>query len=175
MHSSKDLQNKKSVMNKNQHHLYQIPTLRSSIPSQTILIRIIEQGFPDGSDGKKSACNAGDPSSILGSGRFSWRREWQPTPVFLPGEFPGQRILLGYAPWGPKQLETTERLTLSLFHFLIIRHSCKYIWCSTWRRLLRVPWIARRSNQSVLKEISPGISLEGMMLKLKLQCFGHLM
>ena len=47
------------------------------------------------------------------------------------------------------------------------------LWC--WRRLLRVHWTARRSNQSVLKEISPGISLEGMMLKLKLQYFGHLM
>ena len=47
------------------------------------------------------------------------------------------------------------------------------LWC--WRRLLRVPWTARRSNQSILKEISPGISLEGMMLKLKLQFFGHLM
>ena len=47
------------------------------------------------------------------------------------------------------------------------------LWC--WRRLLRVPWTARRSNQSLLKEISPGISLEGMMLKLKLQYFGHLM
>ena len=47
------------------------------------------------------------------------------------------------------------------------------LWC--WRRLLRVPWTARRSNQSILKEISPGISLEGMMLKLNLQYFGHLM
>ena len=47
------------------------------------------------------------------------------------------------------------------------------LWC--WRRLLRVPWTARRSNQSILKEISPGCSLEGMMLKLKLQDFGHLM
>ena len=47
------------------------------------------------------------------------------------------------------------------------------LWC--WRRLLRVPWTARRSNQSILKEISPGISLEGLMLKLKLQYFGHLM
>ena len=45
------------------------------------------------------------------------------------------------------------------------------LWC--WRRLLRVPWTARRSNQSILKEISPGISLDGMMLKLKLQYFGH--
>ena len=47
------------------------------------------------------------------------------------------------------------------------------LWC--WRRLLRVPWTARRSNQSILKEINPGISLDGMMLKLKLQYFGHLM
>ena len=47
------------------------------------------------------------------------------------------------------------------------------LWC--WRRLLRVPWTTRRANQSILKEISPGISLEGMMLKLKLQYFGHLM
>ena len=47
------------------------------------------------------------------------------------------------------------------------------LWC--WRRLLRVPWTARRSNQSILKEISPGISLKGMMLKLKLQYFGHFM
>ena len=47
------------------------------------------------------------------------------------------------------------------------------LWC--WRRLLRVPWTARRSNQSMLKEISPGCSLEGLMLKLKLQYFGHLM
>ena len=47
------------------------------------------------------------------------------------------------------------------------------LWC--WRRLLRVPWTDRRSNQSILKEINPGISLEGMMLKLKLQYFGHLL
>ena len=47
------------------------------------------------------------------------------------------------------------------------------VWC--WRRLLRVPWTARRSNKSILKEVSPGISLEGMMLKLKLHYFGHLM
>ena len=48
-----------------------------------------------------------------------------------------------------------------------------YLWC--WRRFLRVPWTARRSNQSILKEIIPGCSLEGLMLKLKLQYFGHLM
>ena len=55
----------------------------------------------------------------------------------------------------------------SLFCYLL------ELWC--WRRLLRVPWTARRSNQFILKEVSPGISLEGMMLKLKLQYFGHLM
>ena len=53
------------------------------------------------------------------------------------------------------------------------RNDAFELWC--WRRLLRVPWTARRSNQSIVKEISPGISLEGMMLKLKLQYFGHLM
>ena len=54
-----------------------------------------------------------------------------------------------------------------------LKNWCFWTWC--WRRLLRVPWTARRSNQTILKEISPGISLEGLMLKLKLQYFGHLM
>ena len=53
------------------------------------------------------------------------------------------------------------------------RINASELWC--WRRLLRVPWTARRSNQSILKQISPGFSLEGLMLKLKLQYFGHLM
>jgi len=69
-------------------------------------------GFPGGSDGKESACNAGDLDSILGLGRSSWRREWQPTPVFLPGEFHGQRSLVGCSPWGCKESNMTERLTL---------------------------------------------------------------
>ena len=60
-------------------------------------------------------------------------------------------------------VKKAERLRIDAFE----------LWC--WRRLLRVPWTARRCNQSILKEISPGISLEGMMLKLKLQYFGHLM
>ena len=57
-------------------------------------------GFPSSSDGKASACNAGDPGSLPGSGRFPWRRKWQPTPVFLPGEFHGQRSLVRCSPWG---------------------------------------------------------------------------
>ena len=62
-----------------------------------------------------------------------------------------------------------------LYNFCIISRKTDAfeLWC--WRRLLRVPWTARRSNQSILKEISPGCSLEGLMLKLKLQYFGHLM
>ena len=63
-------------------------------------------------------------------------------------------------------------------HWTVKKAECQKIdvfelWC--WRRLLRVPWTARRSNQCILKEISPWCSSEGMMLKLKLQCFGHLM
>ena len=67
-------------------------------------------GFPDGSDGKESTCDVGDLGSIPGLGRFSWRREWQPTPVFLPGEFHWQRSLVDYSPWGHKESDTTEWL-----------------------------------------------------------------
>ena len=69
-------------------------------------------------------------------------------------------VMYGYESWTVKK---AERQRIDAFE----------VWC--WKRLLRVPWTARRSNQSILKEISPGISLEGMMLKLKLQYFGHLM
>ena len=68
-------------------------------------------------------------------------------------------VMYGYESWTVKK---AERRRIDAFE----------LWC--WRRLLRVPWSARRSNQSILKEISPGCSLEGMMLKLKLQYFGHL-
>ena len=66
----------------------------------------------DLSDGKYSIYNAGDPSSMPGSRRFPWRRKWQPTPVFLPGEYHGQRILVGYSSWGHKELDMTKLLTL---------------------------------------------------------------
>ena len=59
-------------------------------------------------DGKESACKAGDLGSIPGLGRFPWRREWQPTPVFLSGEFQGQRSLADYSPWGHRESDTTE-------------------------------------------------------------------
>ena len=69
-------------------------------------------------------------------------------------------VMYGYESWTVKK---AERRRIDAFE----------VWC--WRKLLRVPWTARRSDQSILKEINPGISLEGMMLKLKLQYFGHLM
>ena len=56
--------------------------------------------FSGGSSDKESACNAGDPGPIPGSGRVPWRRAWQPAPVFLPGEFHGQKNLAGYSPGG---------------------------------------------------------------------------
>ena len=71
----------------------------------------MKTGFPGGSDGKEYACNAGELGSIPGSGRSPGRREWQPIPVFLPGESHGQRILAGYSPWGCKESDTTEQLT----------------------------------------------------------------
>ena len=70
-------------------------------------------GFPGSSDSKASAYNAGDPGSIPGSGRFSWRRKWQSTPVFMPGKSHGLRSLGGYSPWNHKASDTTERLQLS--------------------------------------------------------------
>ena len=60
---------------------------------------------------KEAACNAGDLGSIPGLGRFPWRREWQPTPVFLPGEFHGQRSLAGYSLWGHKESDMAKQLT----------------------------------------------------------------
>ena len=68
--------------------------------------------FFSGSDGQESACNAGDLGLFPGLERIPWRREWQPTPVFLPGKSQGQRSLVGYCPWGPKEWDTTEWLTL---------------------------------------------------------------
>ena len=83
-----------------------------------------------------------------------------PTKVHLVKAMVFPVVMYGCESWTVK---TAERRRVHAFE----------LWC--WRRLLRVPWTARRSNQSILKEISPGCSLEGIMLKLKLQYFGHLM
>ena len=83
-----------------------------------------------------------------------------PTKVRLVKAMVFPVVMFGYESWTVKK---AERRRIDAFE----------LWC--WRRLLQVPWTARRSNQSILKEISPGCSMEGMMLKLKLQYFGHLM
>ena len=83
-----------------------------------------------------------------------------PTKVRLVKAIVFPVVMYGCESWTVKKAECRKIDTFEL-------------WC--WRRLLRVPWTARRSNQSILKEISPGCSLEGMMLKLKLQYFGNLM
>ena len=83
-----------------------------------------------------------------------------PTKVHLVKAMVFPLVVYGCESWTIKK---AERRSIDAFE----------LWC--WRRLLRVPWTARRSNQFILKEISPGCSLEGMMLKLKLQYFGHLM
>ena len=83
-----------------------------------------------------------------------------PTKVCLVKAMVFPVVMCGCESWTVKK---AERRRIAAFE----------LWC--WRRLLRVPWTARRSNQSILKEISPGCSLEGLMLKLKLQYFGHLM
>ena len=65
--------------------------------------------------GKEFTCDMGDVGSIPGLGRFPWRRARQPTPVFLPGEFHGQRSLAGYSTWGHKELDMTEQLSTAIY------------------------------------------------------------
>ena len=74
--------------------------------------------FPGGSDGKERIClQCRRPGFDPWVGKNPWRRAWQSTPVFLPGEFHGLRSLVVYSPWGRKESDTTEQLTLSLSHF----------------------------------------------------------
>ena len=126
----------------------------------------------------------GRPRFNLWVGKISWRRKWQLTPVFLPCESQGWRSLEGCHLWGCTESDTTEATQQQQQQqqlFPVVMYRCESwttkkdeqpridafeLWC--WRRLLRVPWTARRSNQSILKEINPEYSLEGLMLKLKL-------
>ena len=89
-----------------------------------------------GSDGKGSACQAGDPRSIPGSGRFPWRREQQPPPVFLPGKFHGPRRLVNYSPWSCKESDTTELLS-TLIHlckmYMHLAHKAPDLQLAGWR------------------------------------------
>ena len=77
----------------------------------------VSGGFSSSSDDKESACNAGDPGSILGSGRSPGESKWQLVPIFLPGEFHGQRRLAGHSPLDDKELDMKEQLTHSFSPF----------------------------------------------------------
>ena len=81
--------------------------------SQVVLCISCDMGFRGSSEVKASACNAWDPGSIPGLGRFPWRRKWQPTPVFLPGESHGQGSLVGYSPWVHTESDMTEATWLA--------------------------------------------------------------
>ena len=77
---------------------------------------LLQNGLPGGSDGKESACSAGDLCSIPWNGKIPWRRKWQPAPIFLSGKSQGRRSLVSYSPWGCKELDMTEQLFfLSLY------------------------------------------------------------
>ena len=98
-----------------------------------------------------------------------------PTKVHLVKAMVFPVVMYGCESWTVKKAEHQRIDAFGVFLLLLLLFflDAFELWC--WRRLLRVPWTARRSNQSILKEISPGCSLEGLMLKLKLQYFGHLM
>ena len=71
-------------------------------------VPVVEKGFPGGSDCKESACNAGDLGLIPGSGRYPGKETGSPTLVFLPGESNGQKIMVGYSPWGHKESDISD-------------------------------------------------------------------
>ena len=108
----------------------------------------------------KDACSFGRKAMTNLHSIFKSRDITLPAKVHLVKANVFPVVMYGCESWTIKKAEGRRIDAFELWH---------------WRRLLRVPWTARRSNQSILKEISPGISLEGMMLKLKLRYFGHLM
>ena len=116
---------------------------------------LISWGFPGGSEGKESVCNAGDPGSLPGVGKILWSKKWQLIPWFLPGEFHGQRCLAGYSSqdhWAAVHgaaktrtwLNWTERLTLSSFLVSSVHHhgtadwglSCWVLWIADTKKLM---------------------------------------
>ena len=81
----------------------------TTLPTKGCIVKaVVFLGFPGGSDGRESACNAGRYRFEPWVRKIFWRREWPSTPVFLPGEFHGQRNLAGYSPWGCKELDKIE-------------------------------------------------------------------
>ena len=154
-------------------------------------------GFPGGSEVKASACNSGDLGSIPGSGRSPGEGNGNPLQysclenpmdrgawwATVHGAAKSQTLLSDFTFSVPTKVHIVQTMV-----FPVVMYGCENwiikktehqrtdafeLWC--WRRPLRVSWTARRSNQSILKEINPEYSLGGLMLRLKLQYFGHLM
>ena len=158
-----------------------------TLPTKIHIVKAM--GFPGGSGGKESACNVGDLGSIPGLGRSPGGGHGSPLQYSCLANSHGQRSLAGYSPWGHKELDMTEWLSpVKAMVFPVVMYGCESwtikkaecqridafeLWC--WRRLLKVPWTAKRSGQSILNEVNPEYSLEELMLRLKLQYFGHLM
>ena len=125
--------------------------------------------FPGGSAVKNRPANAGDAGSIPESGRSPGGGNGNPLQYFCL-----ENSMDRGAWWATVPGLQKSWTQLCFTHYAFYSCTCLgLVWC--WRRLLRVPWTARRSNQSILKEIDPEYSLEGLILKLKLQYFGHLM
>ena len=135
-------------------------------------------GFPRGSDGKSICLQCRRPGFNLWVGKIPWRRKWQPTSVLLPGKFHRQRSLVGYSPWGCKELDTTEQLHffLLLLNMLLLFYVFLVFWLwsmldliSSTRNQTRTPYIGRQSlNHWTTREV-PLISLFSLILKLVAQ------
>ena len=95
----------------------------------------LAMGLPASSDSKESACNAGEPGLIPGLGKILWRREWQLTRVFLPGESHRQRSLVGYSLWVHKESDMTEQLTLHCHYLPLAISSVRSAVDPTWLSL----------------------------------------
>ena len=118
----------------------------------------------------KDACSLGKKPVINLDSILKNRDVTLPTKLHLVKAMGLPVVIYGCESWTTKK---AEHQRIDAFELWCLCVRARELWC--WRRLLRVPWTARRSNQSILKEISPKCSLEGLMLKLKLQYFGHLM
>ena len=147
----------------------------------------MDLGFPGDSDGKESACDAGDLGLISGLGQSPGEGNGNPL-QYSRLENSMNRVAWQATVQAVKKSQLLEDWATNTFTFTSFMWGCDSwtvkkaehrrtdafkLWC--WRRLSRVPWTARSSNQSILKEINPKYSLEGLMLKLKLQYFGHMM
>ena len=113
---------------------------------------IIFHFFPGGWDSKEYAYNCGRPGFHPWFQKIPWRRAWQPTPVFLPGEFHGQRNLVGYSPWGHKELDTTEQLTHIIFHCVHIFFSQSII--HQWMNFFHILATVNNAAMNVCTHIS---------------------